>query len=62
MFRIWILIALSVGAVALPANAQNATAQSIKEKDMQALQDQPGYVPNPTEEQLDIIYSFAQRR
>ena len=56
MFRIWILIALSVGAVALPANAQNATAQSIKEKDMQALQDQPGYVPNPTEEQLDIIY------
>ena len=56
MFRIWILIALGVGAVALPANAQNATAQSIKEKDMQALQDQPGYVPNPTEEQLDIIY------
>ena len=56
MFRIWILIALGLSAVALPANAQDAREQSIKEKDMIALKDQPGYVPNPTEEQLDIVY------
>ncbi len=56
MFRSWILIALGFAAVALPAHAQDAKEQIIKEKDMIALQDQPGYVPNPTEEQLDIVY------
>jgi len=56
MFRNWILIALGLVAVAVPARAQTDKEQSTKEKDMLALQDQPGYVPNPTEEQLDIIY------
>ncbi len=55
MSRICILIALGL-ALALPAQAQTGQDESIKEKDMLALQDQPGYVPNPTEEQLDIIY------
>ena len=56
MLRNWILIVLGLAAIALPARAQTDKEQSIKEKDMLALQDQPGYVPNPTEEQLDIIY------
>jgi len=56
MARICILIALGLAAVVLPAQTQTSQGQSIKEKDMLALQDQPGYVPNPTEEQLDIIY------
>ena len=56
MFRAWILIAAGIAAITSPANAQNTEEQSIKEKDMMALHDQPGYVPNPTEEQLDIIY------
>jgi lipoprotein-anchoring transpeptidase ErfK/SrfK len=33
-----------------------AHAQSSKEADMMALADQPGYVPDPTEEQLDIAF------
>ena len=31
-------------------------AQSTKEMDMMALADQPGYVPSPNEEQLDISF------
>ena len=56
MFRAWILIAVGLAAMTSPANAQDTEEQIIKEKDMMALRDQPGYVPNPTEEQLDIIY------
>ncbi len=56
MVRGWILIAVGLAAVASPVNAQSTKEQSIKEKDMMALRDQPGYVPNPTEEQLDIVY------
>ena len=56
MHRIGILIVLGLAAIAMPAQAQGSRAQSIQEKDMLALRDQPGYVPNPTEEQLDIVY------
>lgn len=56
MVRFWILFAVGLAAIALPARAQDAREQSIKEKDMMALRDQPGYVPNPTEEQLDAVY------
>ncbi len=56
MYRIGILIAVGLAAIALPVQAQDSREQSIQEKDMLALRDQPGYVPNPTEEQLDIIY------
>ena len=56
MHRIGILIVLGLAAIAMPAQAQGNRAQSIQEKDMLALRDQPGYVPNPTEEQLNIIY------
>jgi len=45
------LVAVLLAAAAMPAHAQ-----ATKELDMMALQDQPGYVPNPTEEQLDIAY------
>jgi len=34
----------------------HAHAQSSKEADMMALADQPGYVPDPTEEQIDIAF------
>ena len=56
MHRIGILIVVGLAAIAVPAQAQNTREQSIQEKDMLALRDQPGYVPNPTEEQLNIIY------
>ena len=36
--------------------AQPLRAQSTKEMDMMALADQPGYVPSPNEEQLDISF------
>src|SRR5688500_14570600 len=51
MMRIWILIALLLAVAAVPAQAQ-----TTKELDMLALGDQPGYVPNPTEEQLSLVY------
>ena len=56
MHRIGILIVVGLAVITLPAKAQDAREQGIKEKDMLALRDQPGYVPNPTEEQLDVIY------
>lgn len=48
--RTLIALFLAVGTVAL--HAQTIT----DEKDMAALGDQPGYVPNASEEQLDIVY------
>lgn len=48
--RILAALFLAVGTVAL--HAQTLT----DEKDMAALGDQPGYVPNPSDEQLDIVY------
>jgi lipoprotein-anchoring transpeptidase ErfK/SrfK len=46
-----VLTALFLVATVLPGHAQ-----TIKEMDMLALGDQPGYVPNPSEEQLDLVY------
>lgn len=51
MTRICVALAFLLVIAASPTHAQ-----STKEKDMMALGDQPGYVPNPTEEQLDIVY------
>src|SRR5262245_54010589 len=57
MNRIWLL----VGLLALIPNS-GALAQSggrdalVREMDMTALADQPGYVPNPSEEQLSVSY------
>ena len=47
----WLLIALSLVLFGLPGHAQTTS-----EMDMMALQDQPGYVPDPSEEQLDVVY------
>ena len=46
-----ILTVLFLAMAVLPAHAQ-----SNKEMDMMALGDQPGYVPNPTDEQLSLVY------
>src|SRR3954469_9501957 len=51
MVKNLVLAALFLLATALPTSAQ-----SNSEKDLIALGDQPGYVPNPSEEQLDIAY------
>jgi lipoprotein-anchoring transpeptidase ErfK/SrfK len=52
MTRGWLpAAALLVLVFGLPGHAQ-----PTNEMDMIALQDQPGYVPDPSEEQLDIIY------
>jgi lipoprotein-anchoring transpeptidase ErfK/SrfK len=48
----WVLTALFLAVGAASPHAQTST----DEMDMTALSDQPGYVPNPSEEQLDIIY------
>jgi len=37
-------------------SASICLAQTTQEMDMMALADQPGYVPNPSEEQLDIAF------
>jgi lipoprotein-anchoring transpeptidase ErfK/SrfK len=47
----WLLVALSLVLFGLPGHAQTTS-----EMDMMALQDQPGYVPDPSEEQLDVVY------
>jgi lipoprotein-anchoring transpeptidase ErfK/SrfK len=49
--RVWTIVALLVGTAVTPLHAQ-----TTKEMDMMALADQPGYVPNPKDEQLDIVY------
>jgi lipoprotein-anchoring transpeptidase ErfK/SrfK len=49
--RICILLGLL-----LVASVPSIHAQATNEMDMQALGDQPGYVPNPTDEQLDFVY------
>jgi lipoprotein-anchoring transpeptidase ErfK/SrfK len=51
MVKNLVLAALFLFATVLPTSAQ-----SNSEKDLIALGDQPGYVPNPSEEQLDIAY------
>ena len=51
MTRICILLGLL-----LVASVPSIHAQATNEMDMQALGDQPGYVPNPTDEQLDFVY------
>lgn len=51
MIRIWILAA-SLAAMAVTS----VHAQTTKELDILALGDQPGYVPKPNEEQLDLVY------
>lgn len=47
----WLLVALVSVLFGLPGHAQ-----TTREMDMLALQDQPGYVPQPSEEQLDAVY------
>jgi lipoprotein-anchoring transpeptidase ErfK/SrfK len=49
--RIWVVMAFLLASAVLPTQAQ-----TTKEMDMMALGDQPGYVPNPTEEQLGLVY------
>ena len=51
MNRNWPLVALVLMLFGLPGHAQTTS-----EMDMMALQDQPGYVPDPSEEQLDAAY------
>ena len=51
MKRVWLLCGLFLAAAVCPAQAQKNRAM-----DMTALADQPGYVPNPTDEQLDISF------
>jgi lipoprotein-anchoring transpeptidase ErfK/SrfK len=51
MRRVWLLCGLLLAAALCPAHAQKNRAM-----DMTALADQPGYVPNPTDEQLDISF------
>lgn len=51
MNRNWLLVALLLALFGLPGHAQTTS-----EMDMMALQDQPGYVPDPSEEQLDVVY------
>ena len=51
MKRICIFLSLFLVATAPPIHAQ-----ATNDMDMMALGDQPGYVPNPTDEQLDIVY------
>jgi lipoprotein-anchoring transpeptidase ErfK/SrfK len=51
MTRTWISIALILIATALPGYAQ-----TTKEMDMMTLGDQPGHVPNPSEEQLNLAF------
>ena len=48
---IWMLSVLLVTIAETPMHAQ-----TNQEMDMMALADQPGYVPNASEEQLDAIY------
>ncbi len=50
-----IRILLLLGSLLVVA-VSPARAESTKEMDMIALGDQPGYVPDPTEEQLDAVY------
>jgi lipoprotein-anchoring transpeptidase ErfK/SrfK len=47
---------LAVILLAGPASAQANRSEQVREMDMTALADQPGYVPNPTEEQLDVAF------
>jgi lipoprotein-anchoring transpeptidase ErfK/SrfK len=51
MNQISVLLGLISLFVAMPSQAQ-----TTKEMDMMALADKPGYVPSPTEEQLDIAF------
>jgi lipoprotein-anchoring transpeptidase ErfK/SrfK len=48
----WELAALLLVLTALPLHAQTSPG----DQGMMALGDQPGYVPNPTEEQLDAVH------
>lgn len=52
MKRAWKWAALYVAIAAWPLHAQTAA----DEQDMTRLGDQPGYVPNPAEEQLNAVY------
>ena len=57
----WFLTASILGSIFAPlllsgpALAQNRS-ELVREMDMTALADQPGYVPNPTDEELDVAY------
>ena len=53
----WFPVGLLLAAFFLagPVLAQNRSEQ-VREMDMTALADQPGYVPNPTEEELDVAF------
>jgi lipoprotein-anchoring transpeptidase ErfK/SrfK len=51
-----ILVAFCLAGAGLPATAQTSKERPIKEMDMMALEDQPGYVPNPSDEQLDAVF------
>src|SRR4051794_3747646 len=57
----WFLSASILGSIFAPlllsgpALAQNRS-ELVREMDMTALADQPGYVPNPTDEELDVAY------
>jgi len=51
MKRIWRLVVLLVAIAVTPVHAQTS-----KEAEMMSLSDQPGHVPQPAEEQLDLVY------
>ncbi len=51
MTRFCVLLSLLVVVAAAPLHAQ-----SPRDKSMLGLPDQPGYVPNPVEEQLDVAF------
>ena len=56
MRRSQILILVSVAIASVPVSAQPSRDAQVREMDMTALADQPGYVPNPSEEQLDVAF------
>jgi len=51
MKRIWRLAVLLVTIAVAPVHAQTS-----REAEMMSLGDQPGHVPQPAEEQLDLVY------
>jgi lipoprotein-anchoring transpeptidase ErfK/SrfK len=56
MLRISTWLALLVAIIAAPASAQTDRDRLVREMDQTALADQPGYVPNPSEEELDVAF------
>ena len=56
MNRIWLLLGLLVAIPNGAVQAQVGRDAQIREMDMSALADQPGYVPNPSEEQLNVAF------